>query len=118
MNASELGRLGEDLALSFYRIHGYRCLDRRWRRGGGEIDLVLCRDQVTVFVEVKSRGPRSLGRAAEAVSPYQLQRLRQLARRWCWERGGHVLHPRLDVVTVDALPEGRGMVLRHYPGVD
>jgi putative endonuclease len=116
MNADELGRLGEDLAEAFYRVHGYRMRDRRWRRAHGEIDLIVERGDVTVFVEIKARGPGSYGRACEAVSPRQLARLRALVGRWCVE---HAPRPRrrLDVVTLDVLPEGQGLVLRQIRDV-
>lgn len=116
MRAALFGHLGEDLALAFYRAHGYHCRARRWRRGGGEIDLVVERAGCTVFVEIKARGPGSLGRAVEAVSGTQLQRLRRLAGRFCAEEGA-AAELRLDVVTIDVLPEGRGLVLEHFPGV-
>lgn len=116
MNAADRGRLGEDLALGFFRVLGYRCLDRRWRRAGGEIDLVVRRGDVVVFVEVKLSGPGSLGSAVEAVSSRQLGRVRALAGRWCAEHDvGCAI--RLDVVTIDTAREGRGLVLRHYCGV-
>ncbi|HOX26789.1 MAG TPA: YraN family protein [Candidatus Krumholzibacteria bacterium] len=117
MSNADLGRLGEDLALVFLQSCGYTCLARRWRRGGGEVDLVVARSGLVVFVEVKSRGPGSLGTAVQAVSPAQLRRLRAMARRWCWERGTAGASPRLDVVAVDLSGEGRGLVLRHFPGV-
>ena len=117
MDRAALGRLGEELALCFYRTCGFRCRDRRWRRGGGEIDLVVERGPLVVFVEVKLRGPGSLGRADEAVPPGQLRRLRRLAGRWLAEHAAGGREPRLDVVTVDLAGEGRGLLLRHYPDV-
>ncbi len=117
MDRYAAGRLGEEFALGFYRACGFQCRDRRWRRGGGEIDLVLERAGLIVFVEVKFRGPGSLGSAVESVSPMQLRRLRRMAGRWCHENGGGAGDRRLDVVTVDLAGEARGMVLRHYPGV-
>jgi len=116
MRAAMLGQLGEQLALAYYQAHGFHCRARRWRRGGGELDLVVERAGVTVFVEVKARGPGSLGRAVEAVHPRQLLRLRRLAGRFCAEEGAAELQ-RLDVVAIDVLPEGRGLVLRHFPNV-
>ena len=116
MQASTLGRLGEDLALAFLGALGFACRDRRWRRGGGEIDLVMQRADLTVFVEVKTRGPGSLGRAAEAVSPAQLRRLRRLAGRWCAERRP-TPRLRLDVIAIDIEPRARGLVLRHFADV-
>jgi len=117
MKAAAIGRLGENLALGFLSACGFTCRDRRWRRGGGEIDLVLSRPGLLVFVEVKTRGPGSLGRAVEAVSPVQLRRLRLMARRWCQENDASGAELRLDVVSVDLGGEGRGLVLRHFPGV-
>ena len=117
MDRAALGQVGEDLALGFYRACGYRCRDRRWRRGGGEIDLVVERAGVVVFAEVKFRGPGSFGRAVDAVSPPQLRRLRRLAGRWCRENDTGRADLRLDVVTVDLAGEARGLVLRHFPGV-
>ncbi len=114
MAGHQAGRLGEDLALSFYRLCGYECLARRWRRGGGEIDLVVARPGLLVFVEVKLRGGGSRATASEAVHRSQLRRLRRLAGLWCCERGGGGAALRLDVVTVDVAGEGRGLVLRHF----
>ncbi len=110
------GRLGEDLARRFFEACGYTCRARRWRRGGGELDLVLARGELLVFCEVKTRGAGSLGTATEAVTPGQLRRLRALARRWCWEHGARPAAMRLDVVTIDLGGEGRGLLLRHFPG--
>jgi len=117
VGCARLGRLGEQLAEQFYLACGYTCCDRRWRRGGGEIDLVVRRPGWLVFVEVKTRGPGSLGRAAEAVDARQLARLHTLARRWCWEHGTAGEQLRLDVVAVDLAGEGRGLRLQHYRGV-
>lgn len=109
------GRLGEDLALRFLEACGFTCRARRWRRGGGELDLVLARGDLLVFCEVKTRGPGSLARAAEAVDRRQLRRVRMLARRWCWEHGVTPRRVRVDVITVDLGGEGRGVLLRHFP---
>ena len=116
MRADALGRLGEDVALAYFRMQGYECRDRRWRRGGGEIDLVVGRGDTTVFVEIKTRGAGSWGRARESVHPRQLRRLRRLAGRWCAEHR-HGSQLRLDVVAIDLPPGGRGLVLEHFPGV-
>lgn len=116
MRADALGRLGEDIALAYLRMQGYECRDRRWRRGGGEIDLVVGRGDTVVFVEIKTRGPGSWGRACESVQPRQLRRLRRLAGHWCAENR-HGSRLRLDVVAIELSPDGQGLVLEHFPGV-
>ena len=61
-----LGRWGEERAASHYRRHGYTVLDRNWRSATGELDLVVHRDGVIVFSEVKTRRDDGYGPAAAA----------------------------------------------------
>src|SRR5437016_14058692 len=72
------GARGERLAGRFLRSHGYKILYRNFRaRGGGEIDIV-CRDgDMLVFVEVKTRGDETFGRAIEAVDRHKPMRVSQ-----------------------------------------
>ena len=86
MNIQELGRAGEAIALACYRADGYDCLARRYRKGRGELDLVLRRGALLVFVEVKTRRGEACGRAAEAVSARKLLRMRRAAREYLYER--------------------------------
>ena len=54
----DLGRKGEELALSFLKKRGYRPLERNFNTRWGEIDIVACKDGVLRLVEVRtvSRG--------------------------------------------------------------
>ena len=111
------GRAGEDLAACFLESCGFTILARRWRRPGGEVDLVATRPQLVVFVEVKTRGPRAWTRPEDRVRPVQRLILRRLARQWLAANPRYLAWEcRCDVVAVDLAGEGRGLVLRHYPG--
>lgn len=93
------GRWGEDLAARHYARAGYEILDRNWRSPTGELDLVVTREGVIVFSEVKARRTEAFGPAAAAVNPDKQRRIRQLAIEWlrAHGRGGTI---RFDVVTV------------------
>ena len=67
------GLSAEDAVAARYAAQGGRVIARRWRGGGGEIDLVLEVGGIIVFVEVKQA--RDLARAATRVSPAQQARL-------------------------------------------
>jgi putative endonuclease len=113
-----LGKWGEDAARTFLEMCGYRCLDRRFRRPGGEIDLVMSHQKILVFVEVKTRGPRCPVPPEAWVTRAQLGRVRRLARIWLAEHPHGTWHSfRFDVVAVVFGGEDGGSTIRHLTGV-
>ena len=54
-------------------------LARNWRRDGGELDLVVERDAVVRFVEVKAR---RIGDGLDAIGPAKRRRLVGAANAW------------------------------------
>ena len=67
------GLSAEDAVAARYAAQGGRVIARRWRGGGGEIDLILEVCGSIVYVEVKQA--RDIARAATRVSPAQQARL-------------------------------------------
>jgi len=113
-----LGRLGEELARLHLEACGFRPVALRHRTRHGEIDLVARRDDLLVFVEVKTRRGDRCGRPEEAVTPAKLARLRRLAAAFLAERGGDGCRRfRFDVVAVTFAGEGRGCRVEHFAGV-
>ena len=94
------GRWGEDQAERWYRHHGYQILDRNWRIAGGEIDLVLGREALVVFSEVKTRANDSFGVPALAVTFAKQRRIRKLAVAWLTAHECRADELRFDVVSV------------------
>src|SRR5438105_4729581 len=77
--SSDLGRVGEDATVDWYRDHGYALVARNWRCPLGELDLVVARGALLVFCEVKTRAGSSFGAGFEAVTSRKQRKLRQLA---------------------------------------
>ncbi len=106
------------MALRFLEMCGYECLDRRFRRQCGEIDLIVRHGEMVVFVEVKTRGQNSPAPPEAWVGKQKLFRMRQTARHWLAQCSlGGACHFRFDVVAVKFSGEGRGMELKHFVGV-
>ena len=78
---AELGRRGEEAAAHWLNERGFRILDRNWRTGRLELDLVAERGGEVVFVEVKTRRPGPQP-ASEALSWRQRRALRRAAAAW------------------------------------
>ena len=52
---NEIGHLGEDAACAYLQQHGYAIVERNWRLGNIEIDIIAENGDSIVFVEVKTR---------------------------------------------------------------
>ena len=60
---------GEELAVAWLRAHGFIIMDRNWRMGRYELDIVAARGDRVHFVEVKLRREGGLTRPEEAMTP-------------------------------------------------
>ncbi len=94
------GRWGENLAAAHYRRLGYTVLDRNWRSGTGELDLIVELDGVVVFSEVKARRTDRYGPAAAAVGTSKQRRIRLLALEWLEQNRPQRNGIRFDVVAI------------------
>ena len=70
-----LGHKGEDIAADYLERHGYSILDRNWRCGHKELDLVVTKDNVVVFVEVKTRTSTDYGDPQDFVDIRKMRRI-------------------------------------------
>lgn len=93
------GATAEWLAAGFLMLKGYRLLARRVGGKGGEIDLVMRRGDLIVFVEVKARA--EMETALFAVTSGKTHLVGRTARAWLsrnrWAEG---LSWRGDIVAV------------------
>jgi len=79
MNNKEFGSMGERRAEQYLLEKGFRVLSRNYRTKIGEIDLIVMKEKLLVFVEVKTRKTKSYGKGFEAVNVKKQQTLRRVA---------------------------------------
>ena len=70
-----LGHKGEDIAARYLEQHGYTILDRNWRCGHKELDLVVYKENTVVFVEVKTRSGTDYGDPWSFVDDRKIRRI-------------------------------------------
>ncbi len=98
---NDLGKWGEDKAAAFLERKGYVILERDWRMGKRDLDIIaLSEDQDTlVFVEVKTRREVELQLPEEAVDVHKMRNLAIAANAYV--KLNHVeLDVRFDIISV------------------
>ena len=74
---NELGKWGEDLAADYLQRKGYTIIERDWKSGKRDLDIIAQDGNVIVFVEVKTRRNRLFGEPEESVDYHKLQNLQR-----------------------------------------
>ena len=105
------GELGERIAERWLRRQGWRVVQRRFRSGHRDIDLVVERDGLIAFVEVKARRGDRFGDPVEAVNWKKQKELGRSARVWIDRHGRAPEAYRFDVIGV--LVAGERVRVRH-----
>ena len=105
------GEIGERVAERWLRRKGWRIVQRRFRNGHRDIDLVAERDGLIAFVEVKARKGSEFGLPVEAVNWRKQRELARSAHVWIERHGRPDEAYRFDVIGV--LMEGSTVRVRH-----
>jgi putative endonuclease len=95
-----LGKTGEDLACQELERRGYAIVARRYRRRGGELDIIARDGKTMVFVEVKARDGRAFGEASEAVTAHRRLTITRLALDYLMRHRLTDCPCRFDVVSI------------------
>jgi putative endonuclease len=85
----DLGKKGEELAAGWLAAKGFIILQRNWRHGRYEVDIIAGRSGVLHIIEVKSRRSTSYGQPEESVSRRKFQHIMQGAAGWLVQYPDH-----------------------------
>lgn len=108
------GVWGEQAACRFLISRGYSILEKNWRAGHGEIDIIAENRGTIVFIEVKTRHSTAFGDPVEALTHRKQHALRQAITAYLTK---HRIHRfRVDVISILTV-EGRA-TLTHLKDVE
>jgi len=93
----DTGRQGEQLAIHWLRLRGFRILERNWRVGRLEVDIIAERDAVLHIVEVKTKRSVRFGLPEERAGPGKIRHLIIATEAY------RNLHPEFNKVCFDVL---------------
>ena len=100
MNTHRVGRRYEERAATELVARGWSIVDRNVRFGHREIDLIMRRDDIVAFVEVKARRSGRCGHPLESITPQKRRDIERVAEWWVARFGGADEYFRFDAVSV------------------
>ena len=109
-NRVRTGRAYEQQAAQFYLDQGFELLAQNWQASHKEIDLILRKDELILFVEVKAARSDKFGHPIEKLSRKKIKNLTEAAQRYLDEMKISGCDIRFDVVTFF---QGK---MEHFPG--
>jgi len=96
---NELGKWGEDTAAAYLEEKGYQIIERDWKSGHHDLDIVAKEDSTLVIVEVKTRRSRLFGDPEEAIDYKKRQSLQSAINHYVKShRANHDV--RFDIISI------------------
>jgi putative endonuclease len=88
LNRKELAEKGEELAEKILADKGYEIIERNYRYGHGEIDIIAIDpgNGCTVFVEVKTRQNLEFGEPEYAITKNKQKQIRKMAELYLFDK--------------------------------
>ncbi len=109
---AQFGRAAEEAVIRYLQEQGYTCCARNYRSSAGEIDIVVRKDELLAFVEVKAR-EHCYFPLSEVIVPEKQRKIIRTARRYIFNERQRDLIFRFDVALVE--PEGTQWSITYIP---
>lgn len=94
------GAIGEQAAVDYLRQNGFMIVERNYRVGQDEIDIIASRYDELHFVEVKTRKYGSMTAPEEAINERKLRAMRRAASAYMAQHRS-MLEPKFSLVAVE-----------------
>ncbi|MBI2587825.1 YraN family protein [Candidatus Azambacteria bacterium] len=113
-----LGEVGEKAAAAYLETYGFEILAKNWKIKLGELDIVVKKDGVFHFVEVKTQPHREAFRPEDLFDFKKRRKLKRLAQAYLISRRIPLdSHWQIDLIAVELDGWGNVKEIRHLPQV-
>lgn len=114
LTRQQKGKIGEEEACRWLKEQDYCILQRNWRCRSGEVDIIASREDLLIFIEVRSRSSNSgFGSPQESVDQRKIIQVRSTAAVYMQMNGEHARQVRFDVVAVMINHAGEIISINH-----
>ena len=102
MNTKLTGNQGEKRASAYLESKGFEIIERNWRTNRGELDIIAVKNDILVFVEVKTLPNGTLDMIQRELNSQKRQRIIKTSKRCLLKhREYNNSYVRFDVIVID-----------------
>ena len=102
MNTKIRGEEGENRACNYLLSKGYAIIERNWRTKGGEIDIIAYKNDIIVFVEVKTLPNGTSDMIQRELNYQKRERILKTSKRFLLNHRQYSnSYIRFDVIVID-----------------
>ena len=94
------GAIGEQAAVDYLRQNGFMIVERNYRIGRSEVDIIASRYDELHFVEVKTRKAGSMTAPEEALTEQKFRAMRRAASAYMAQHYS-MLEPRFSLIAIE-----------------
>ena len=113
LRTSKIGQNGEEIACDFLLSRGHQILDRNWRAGHLELDIITEAEDGLHFVEVKARTAPVTTALTDQVNKQKQKRINAAALQYLNKK--HLMGQEVFFDIVSVLFDGQETVVRYIP---
>ena len=113
-----IGKLGEEIARAYLEKNGYKIVEQNWRTKRGEIDIIVKKGDVLVFVEVRTKVGEQFGSPEDTLTHEKKRRLLWNAKAYVANKKYTGLY-RIDALCIVLKGDGTEIPQRlsHYESI-
>ena len=112
----KVGKLGESIAKEYLQKNGYKIIEQNYRTKYAEIDLVAVKENVLVFVEVRTKTGELLGTPEESINRRKRAKLVRNAASYMARKRNRQAY-RIDAVCVVLNKDSTVSRIDHYENI-
>ena len=102
MNTKQVGDDGENRAVSYLLSKGFAIIERNWRTKGGEVDIIAFKNDILVFVEVKTLPNGTPDMIQRELNNQKRERIIKTSKRFLLNHRQYSnSYVRFDVIVID-----------------
>lgn len=101
MSRVQTGRIGERRVIHYLEANGYQVLETNFRFHHKEVDIIARKDDIIVFVEVKTRNSERFGSGMDSIGGRKIKNVVSVARYYIEKHMLSDCNVRFDAASID-----------------